>query len=152
MTHIYDQAASTTAAKVEGSETTLSYGSATLDGYFVTDTVCLATEDSMCVENFKFFEITKDQGLSFDGILGLSPISDKNAGDSIVQSMYKNNMIDREKATFHLNMGGTNSTVTFGRTPDGILRGGTVSLDLVSKYDNWWTAKLRGNHYGGKSI
>ena len=106
--------------KVEGSETTLSYGSATLDGYFVTDTVCLATEANMCIENFKFFEITKDQGLAFDGILGLSPISDKNAGDSIVQSMYKNNIIDREKATFHLNMQGTNSTVTFGRIPEGI--------------------------------
>ena len=51
-TKVYNQEQSTTAKKIDGSDTTLSYGSATLDGYFVKDTVCLGTEASFCVKDF----------------------------------------------------------------------------------------------------
>ena len=92
---IYDEASSTTAVKVDGSEKTLSYGSATLDGYYVKDTVCIGTKESLCVKDFTFFEIVEDTGLYFDGILGLSPIApDKNEGSSMVQALSDAKIID----------------------------------------------------------
>ena len=51
----------------------LRYGSATLEGFYVSDTVCLLLRDDTCVPNFKFFEITRAKGFVFDGILGMSP-------------------------------------------------------------------------------
>ena len=92
---IYDEASSTTAVKIDGSEKTLSYGSATLDGYYVKDTVCIGTKESLCVKDFTFFEIVEDTGLYFDGILGLSPIaSDKNEGSSMVEALSNAKIID----------------------------------------------------------
>ena len=83
-TQYYDQAASSTAQVVPNSETQLSYGSATLDGVFVKDTVCLATELDFCVDDFKFFEIVEAKGLDQDGILGFSPINTKTEGSSMI--------------------------------------------------------------------
>ena len=61
--HVYDFSKSTTAHRVTDTVDTLKYGSATLQGYYVEDTVCLAAEANLCVKSFKFFEITKDEGL-----------------------------------------------------------------------------------------
>ena len=51
----------------------LRYGSATLEGFYIYDTVCLIPQEGTCVQDFKFFEITKARGFVFDGILGMSP-------------------------------------------------------------------------------
>ena len=66
----------------------MKYGSATLNGYYVKDTVCIAKEADLCVKDFKFFEITYDKGLDWDGILGMSPIAPKkNKGDSLIKQL-----------------------------------------------------------------
>ena len=69
----------------------------------------------------------------------------------MVQALADAKIIDSQRVTFAINFDGTASEVTFGDEPDGI-RNGIVTLDLYSKYDQWWTVKLRGNHYGGKNI
>lgn len=48
---------SSTAKVVSSKTTTLSYGSATLNGYMGSDQVCL--NEDMCVADFQFFVITK---------------------------------------------------------------------------------------------
>ena len=84
--------------------------------------------------------------------MGLSPIApDKNKGSSIVEALSSADIIDKEKVTFFINTENVQSSVTFGSVPDNI-RNGIVDLDLYEKYDNWWTVKLRGFHYGGKNM
>ena len=53
---------------------TRSYGSAQLEGYVATDTVCLAKDDTSCIMQFPFFSITKQKGLRppVEGIVGLA--------------------------------------------------------------------------------
>jgi len=66
-------------------ETKLDYGSASLEGYMGVDTACLSdyAGTSSCADNFNFFIITKESGLSNDGILGFGPPHPQN-GPSFV--------------------------------------------------------------------
>ena len=57
-TQYYNQDKSATAVQVSHGISTLRYGSATLRGFYVEDTVCLAPIAELCVEDFKFFAIT----------------------------------------------------------------------------------------------
>ena len=68
----YDPTTSTTAEVKSSGTKELDYGSASLVGYLGTDQVCLSAD--MCVNDFEFFVITKQKGLTgYDGILGMSP-------------------------------------------------------------------------------
>ena len=49
--------------------------------------------------------------------------------------MYNSGIIESEQATLQLNNQGVNSTVTFGRIPDGIKRGNTVNLPIATDFD-----------------
>ena len=91
----FDQSASDTYTVVSEDLVTLEYGSATLEGYFVTDQVCLnkelwnQTPDYVCAEEFKFYMITEQVGLEgLDGILGLSPPDEAHNGPSYVKALY----------------------------------------------------------------
>ena len=69
----YNQTKSQTAITVDTEESQLVYGSATLRGIFVEDTVCIAPKESDCVHNLKFLKIVEATGFAFDGIVGMSP-------------------------------------------------------------------------------
>ena len=100
-TQYYDQDKSLTAVQVTENISTLRYGSATLQGFYVEDTVCVAPVSDLCVDNFKFFEITAASGFAFDGILGMSPYGD-GSSDSIVRALAQKGTIQEETATFCL--------------------------------------------------
>mmetsp|Transcript_20447 Transcript_20447/g.28252 ORF Transcript_20447/g.28252 Transcript_20447/m.28252 type:complete len:123 (+) Transcript_20447:284-652(+) len=71
----YDPKNSTTATGEIDSNKTLSYGSATLNGFMMRDNVCLDYSDlDTCNNDFEFFYIESETGLDYlDGILGLCP-------------------------------------------------------------------------------
>jgi len=148
----YNPAASTTAGGSELTTKQLDYGSASLKGYLGSDQVCLASE--MCVNNFQFFVITWQSGLSgYDGILGLSPPDEAQNGPSYTKALYSQGIIDKEEVTFWLNFyGNETSTATFGGVPANATVGKTFSQDLYSRYDQWWTVKMHNVEYGGTDI
>ena len=116
----YDASESSTSETLSTSKTTLSYGSATLRGYEVSDTVCLDTDGNMCLDDFEFLEITAETGLySLDGILGLSP---KN---KFTAALVDNDIIKSNEYTFWLNTEGNDSSITFGGVPDDATTGKT---------------------------
>jgi len=87
---VYDPSNSTTSNQTSTNEATLSYGSATLQGYTYTDTVCVE-DDDFCAY-MELFGIVSQQGLnSEDGILGLSPQYTNDI--SLVWSLYNAGVI-----------------------------------------------------------
>ena len=98
----YNPAASDTYDLVSSETVSLSYGSATLDGLYVKDNVCLSS--TTCVADFEFFMIEKEEGLQgLSGILGMSPVDEEKNGPSYVKALYDAGTISEEKATFWLN-------------------------------------------------
>lgn len=88
----------------------LDYGSATLHGNYVSDQVCLdklpfsgtKSPEYVCVEDFKFFLINSETGISNDGILGLAPQNDGYDVIAYVSALYNAELIDEEIITFTL--------------------------------------------------
>jgi hypothetical protein len=96
-------ASSTYKAESSSSETTLSYGSATLEGFYAEDNVCLDTSEAVCVPDFEFFVIESQKGLdNADGILGLSP-DESTASLSYIRALKNAGVIDSELFTFWIN-------------------------------------------------
>lgn len=106
------------------------------------DKVCLDRSDSdLCVPQFKFFAITKQEGLAqADGILGLSPVSVEN-GPSMVQALKQAGAIDSMQVSFFLSHKRP-STITFGQYNDSLVKEG----DEESGYGIHWY-ELTGKHY-----
>ena len=120
---------------ISSNDDKLEYGSATLTGEYVEDTTCVGLETSDCVEDFRFFKITKSEGFDLDGILGMSPISDR-ADLSLINALAYKKIIDEAKATFCLNFDGVEeSYVTFGSPNDSCRSEMRYSLDLDNKND-----------------
>ena len=73
----------------------------------------------VCVKDFEFYVITDEDGLNGnDGILGLSPINERQNGPSYVKELYEQGEIDEEIASFWLNSyGDALSYVTLGGVP-----------------------------------
>ena len=87
----YDEEASSTSQVVDPSTYELAYGSATLYGEKIMDTVCLTYSEAntnACLTDFEFFKITSAKGLFNDGILGLSPDVTSN-GPSFMGALKK---------------------------------------------------------------
>jgi len=110
-------------AKQTGLETSdRLYGSASLKGKEYSDTVCILF--SACVENFEFFYIEDQKGISepIDGILGMSrdkpfhiaPDSDKENGPLYVENLAKAGVIPENKFSFYFTEPGELSWVDLG--------------------------------------
>lgn len=56
----------------------------------------------VCVEDFKFFLITRERGIDNDGILGLAPQNDGYDVTAYVKALYDAELIDEEMITFNL--------------------------------------------------
>ena len=104
---------------------TREYGSASLTGKEHTDTVCILF--SACVENFEFFLIESQTGISepIDGILGMArnkpfhiqPESGNTSGPLYVEHLHKAGVIGEDKFSFYFTEPGTLSWVDLGE-PD----------------------------------
>lgn len=105
----------------------LNYGSASLVGYIGSDQVCL-TED-MCANDFKFFVITSQEGLTgYDGILGMSPDDESQNGPSYIKALYDQGVIQEKVVTFWLNLwSDDDSYVTLGGAPPNSTVGETFT-------------------------
>ena len=84
------------------------YGSALLQGHVYTDKVCLF-ENSACVENFEFFLVTQQQGLSepIDGIIGLArnidiQTEEYTVGPLFYEYMYNADLIQSNEFSFYI--------------------------------------------------
>ena len=67
-----------------------------MSGFLVEDTVCLNEDEEgdLCVDNFEFVALTEASGLEgMDGILGMSPFSDK-ADLSLINALTYKKIID----------------------------------------------------------
>ena len=128
---MYDSSASTTSKQVASDTNELDYGSATLLGSTYSDRVCLTEDGGSCLSDFEFFVIEHETGLSeLDGILGLSPDSNKN-GPSFMGALKSQNLIDKEIVTFWMNNDADgDSYVTFGGVFDGSTTGDSYELKL----------------------
>lgn len=91
------------------------------------DNVCLISGDpSTCVNGFNFFMISSETGLyGLDGILGLSPSSNGN-GPSYMWALYSQGLIAEPTATFWINDGNSESSVTLGGLPPNSTVGETL--------------------------
>ena len=104
------------------------------------------------MDDFEFFVIRQQTGLSNQsGILGLSPTS-KDSTTAYVYQLKSNGEIDNQVFTFWINLMEENSMITFGGVPNNSTRGDTYSQGAISKYNSWWTVKMRGLSYGDDDI
>jgi len=148
----YNPDASSTYDQESSSLKTLKYGSATLEGYYATDTVCLDKIGGVCVDDFEFFVIEQQSGLdNADGILGLSP-DETTANLSYIRSLASAGVIDKELFTFWINFNDVESSVTLGGIPANSTRGETYKQSLVTRYDTWWTVSMNAVRYAGTNI
>ena len=70
-----------------------------------------------------------------------------------MKALYTQSVIDKEIATFWLNLQSEgDSYVTFGGVPGDAMTGDTYTQDLIQKYDVWWTVSLGSVKLGGQSI
>ena len=150
-TQYYDLSSSSTVAVANSTSFSLTYGSASLEGFMVTDVACLDTTEEMCAEEFEFYAITKETGLDgIDGILGLSPPDESRNGPSYMKALYRQGVIKEAIASFWLNWADSgSSSVTFGGEPEGATTGETHTQKLDVKNDMWWTVTLGSVEYGG---
>ena len=103
-TQHYNPGASTSMKTVSTEPKTLRYGSADLEGYIDSDTVCLSSSGSACASDFEFVVITQEDGLNgLDGILGMSPANESQNGPSYMKALVMQGVIDEPVATFWLN-------------------------------------------------
>lgn len=132
----------------------LRYGSATLTGYMGQDYTCLSRSDTnTCLNNFNFFVITEQTGLTgLDGILGLSPSSNSESGPSYMQGLIDAGSISEGIASFWITGLSTQSVITLGGVDPSSYTGSFTTHDVVASQDAWWTVNLSGLKYGGTSI
>jgi len=80
------------------------YGTASLKGYSVQDTVCL--REDICAKTFEWFEISQAYGLPDDcsGILGLSRegSAEMPSGPRLLDELIKQGVIDRNMFSFYM--------------------------------------------------
>ena len=140
---MYDSSTSSTSKQVPSDTTELDYGSATLLGSTYSDRVCLSQDDGSCLNDFEFFVIDSETGLSgLDGILGLSP-DYKSNGPSFMKALKSQSIIDNEIVTFWMNNDADGeSYVTFGGVFEGSTTGDSYELKLDTANKSWWTVDL----------
>ena len=154
----YNQTKSKTAVTLDLEERKLVYGSATLTGINVEDTVCISPKTEDCVHDLKFLKITQATGFAFDGIVGMSPR--RNSQSSLIMALADEKIISQPKVTFCLNSESFDQTtvasnITFGNMPNDCLHGGsdfTFKLYLDTTYDEWWSVRLRSVRYGSSNL
>lgn len=155
-TKYYNSSASAGYEKKSSKINALIYGLTVLNGQYFTDTVCLDTSGTYCVENFLAYEIRESVLMTegIDGYFGLSP-SYRNATLSLPDQLYQAGVISENKFTIWINNDASNSesaSMTFGGIPEGSTNGESYSLSINTAKSQWWTVSYKGLLYGSDSI
>ena len=83
--------------ELQGTYGERSYGSLHTTGYEALDTVCLTSDSQNCVQDFRWFAVTYQDGGLYDfqdGILGMVPyFNDYNKGPLFILDLFENQII-----------------------------------------------------------
>ena len=137
------------------------YGSAQFVGREYSDTVCILF--SACVENFEFFHIESQKGLSepIDGIMGMArnnpfhiaPLNDSQAGPLYVEKLKENGIIDENMYSFYYTEAGSLSWVDLGSPDyDNVRDGSDVEVIPMIEEDFFYGQYCQGIAIGDTSV
>ncbi len=146
---VYNPSSSLTSTQIDNTTQYLYYGSATLQGYFYEDTVCLSPDLTNCAYNSEFFGIFNQDGLNTDnGILGLCPQFTNDS--SYVYALYNSGVIT-EKVIGYLILGeNQQSEVMFGGYDMTLASSSLSWVPLIGT--DWWQIALSSATYNGVSF
>ena len=103
---MYDPIFSSEYQELQGTYGERSYGSLHTTGYEAIDTVCFTPDQKNCVQQFRWFAVTYQDGGMFsfqDGILGLVPYyNDYVKGPLFIWELFENGSIEEPSFAFYL--------------------------------------------------
>lgn len=154
----YDITTSTDSVQVQATKSERLYGSAALEGYEYTDTVCIkdASNNSLCASAFEYFLIDKQTGLSseIDGILGMSmggTVTGYTTGPLLVDKLQDASELTLNLFSFYLdNINGT-SYVDMGYQ-DTSSMSNSADLYYVPMQDNFFWLQFNYGIRFGSSV
>jgi len=151
----YDYSTSSQYSLIEKQAQHVKYGTGNVVGYFSKDMICITQEDASCIDEYRLlsvFQTNSLSGLRADGILGLSPSTQKAGTSLFVDELAEKGTIDKKMFSFYVSKGQSNSRVIFGGYDMKYAKpNSTVTWnDLIN--DHYWSVSLVRVRLGEKEV